>query len=208
MNKTGVVVGILVAVLAVPVLAQTKASTGRMYKCVDEKGKVFYSDSPNSDCGKNTEMNKQGVVIQKVKPTVAKVQADPKKTEVATGVRRDRALMATYTTEAEIDAARDRSLQMPNRAIKRVESKLEKTNQELFNLKKQADTLASQQKELPPELLEEVQALQMDVTGLEAELAQKKAGTESIRERYESDKQRFRELKGGGVASAAATAKN
>lgn len=197
MNKTGVVVGILVAVMAVPVLAQTKASTGRMYKCVDEKGKVFYSDSPATDCSKGTEMNKQGVVIQKpLKPVAAKPAGDPKKTELATGARRDRALMATYTTEAEIDAARDRSLQMPNQAIKALESKLDKQNQELLGLKKHADTLASQQKALPPDLLEDVQVKQKQLAMLESELGQKKAQADGIRERYESDKQRYRELKG------------
>jgi hypothetical protein len=206
MNKTGMVVGVLLAVLAVPALAQTKASSGRMYKCVDDKGKVFYSDSPSTDCGKNTELNKQGVVIQKVRPTAARVE-DPKKNVPASGVRRDRALMATYTTEAEIDAARDRSLQMPNQAVKALEAKLEKTNQELFELKKQADSLAAQQKPLPPELLDEVHGVQRQVAILEADMTQKKASAETIRERYESDKQRFRELK-GATAATTATAKN
>jgi DNA repair exonuclease SbcCD ATPase subunit len=94
---------------------------------------------------------------------------------------------------------------MPNQSLKASEARLEKTNQELFALKKQADTLASQQKKLPPELLEDVQAKQKAVTALEAEVAQKKAQADAIRARYDSDKQRFRELKG---VAAAATAKN
>jgi hypothetical protein len=201
MNPSRIAVAMLIALLAVPALAQTKGAQ-RMYKCVDEKGKVFYSDSPASDCNKGTEMTKHGVVVHKPEKVVATPAKVQKKTVPAVGERRDRALMATYTREEEIDAARDRSLEMPNQALKASEARLEKTNQELFALKKQADTLASQQKTLPPDLLEDVNARQKQVTALEAEVAQKKAQTEAIRARYEADKVRFRELKGASATAA------
>ena len=114
--------------------------------------------------------------------------------------------MATYTTEADIDAARDRSLMIPLQSVKAAETKLEKVNNDLLELKKQADALASQKKTLPPDLLEEVRIKQGQIAALDSELAQKKATAEGIRARYESDKQRFRELK--GQATGATTAKN
>jgi hypothetical protein len=42
--------------------------------------------------------------------------------------RRDQALIATYTSEEEIDAARDRSLAIPAQGTKSVEAKLEAAN--------------------------------------------------------------------------------
>ncbi|HWA13892.1 MAG TPA: DUF4124 domain-containing protein [Burkholderiales bacterium] len=203
MNPSRIAVAILVTLLAVPALAQTK-SAQRMYKCVDEKGKVFYSDSPSTDCNKGTEMTRHGVVVRKPEKVVATPAKVEKKSAPASAERRDRALMATYTREEEIDAARDRSLEMPNQALKASEARLQKTNQELFSLKKQADSLASQQKPLPADLIEDVNARQKQVAALETEVAQKKAQAEAIRARYESDKLRFRELKG----ASAATAKN
>ena len=104
--------------------------------------------------------------------------------------------MATYTTEEEIDASRDRSLAIPAQGMKTIESKLDKVDQQLTELKKQADALATQKKPLPAHLLEEVNASQKEVSGLEADLAQRKAQSDSIRAKFEADKQRFRELKG------------
>jgi hypothetical protein len=128
--------------LAVPAHAQQ--GNARMYKCVDNAGKVYYSDKMNPDCGQGTELNRQGVVMKKKevakpgKPASAGESADVDKSLKAQQ-RRDRALMATYTTEEEIDAARDRSLAIPAQGTKTTETKLDKANQKLTELKKQAD---------------------------------------------------------------------
>lgn len=190
---------LIAAALALP--AQAQQEKARMYKCIDTAGKVYYSDKMNPDCGQGSELNRQGVVMPKkqvAKPgqpskadAVATTPKDSKEQE-----RRDHALMATYTTEEEIDAARDRSLAIPAQGMKTVESKLDKVNRQLTELKKQADALATQKKPLPPHLLEEVNASEKEISALEADLAQRKAQSESIRAKYETDKQRFRELKG------------
>jgi hypothetical protein len=190
---------LIAAALALP--AQAQQEKARMYKCVDSAGKVYYSDKMNPDCGQSSELNRQGVVMPKKQ--VAK-PGQPSKAEPAAATpknskeqeRRDRALMATYTTEEEIDAARDRSLAIPAQGTKSVESKLDKVNRQLTELKKQADALATQKKPLPPHLLEDVNAGQKEISALEADLAQRKAQSDAIRAKYEADKQRFRELKG------------
>jgi hypothetical protein len=190
---------LIAAALALP--AQAQQEKARMYKCVDSAGKVYYSDKMNPDCGQSSELNRQGVVMPKKQ--VAK-PGQPSKAEPAAATpknskeqeRRDRALMATYTTEEEIDAARDRSLAIPAQGTKSVESKLDKVNRQLTELKKQADALATQKKPLPPHLLEDVNASQKEISALEADLAQRKVQSDAIRAKYEADKQRFRELKG------------
>ena len=193
------------AALAVP--AQAQQGSARVYKCIDPTGKVYYSDKQNPDCGQASELNSQGVVMPK-KKEVAKAgqpsKADPAQAtakESKEQERRERALMATYTTEEEIDAARDRSLAIPAQGMKTIESKLEKANQQLTELKKQADALATQKKKLPAQLLEDVNVVQKKISELEADLAQRKAQSDSIRVKFESDKKRFRELNGAGPAS-------
>jgi DNA repair exonuclease SbcCD ATPase subunit len=199
MKPITVLTCLLAAALALP--AQAEQAGVRMYKCVDAAGKVYYSDKLNPDCGQNAELNRQGVVMKKKE--IAKPSQSPN--EVVAMVkntreqdRRDRALMATYTSEEEIDAARDRSLSLPMQGTKTIESKLDKANQQLSALKERAETLATQKKPLPAHLLEDVNVSQMQVSGLETELAQRKAQSEAIRARYEADKQRFRELKNPG----------
>ena len=198
MKPITVLTCLIAAALALPVQAQ-QAGGVRMYKCVDAAGKAYYSDKVNPDCGQGVEMNRQGVVMKKKE--IAKPAQSPN--EVVAAVkstreqeRRDRALMATYTSEEEIDAARERSLSLPVQGTKAIETKLDKVNQQLTELKKQADVLATQKKKLPAHLLEDVNASQKEVSALEADLAQRKAQSDSIRARYEADKQRFRELKG------------
>ena len=197
MKPITVLTCLIAAALALPVQAQQAGV--RMYKCVDAAGKAYYSDKVNPDCGQGVEMNRQGVVMKKKE--IAKPGQSPN--EIVAAVkstreqeRRDRALMATYTSEEEIDAARDRSLSLPVQGTKAIETKLDKVNRQLTELKKQADVLATQKKKLPAHLLEDVNASQKEVSALEADLAQRKAQSDSIRARYEADKQRFRELKG------------
>ena len=196
---------LIAAALAVP--AQAQQGNARVYKCIDAAGKAYYSDKMNPDCGQASELNSQGVVMPK-KKEVAKpgqpskadpAQASPKESKEQE--RRERALMATYTTEEEIDAARDRSLALTAQGIKTIESKLEKANQQLTELKKQADALAAQKKKLPAQLLEDVNVAQKKISEFEADLAQRKAQSDGIRVKFESDKKRFRELKGASPAS-------
>ena len=186
---------LIAAALCLPAQAQN-----RMYKCVDAAGKAYYSDKLNPDCGQGKELNKQGVEMKKKEVTKPGVPAkgdpaEPSKT-AKEQERRDRALMATYTSEEEIDAARDRSLAIPAQGTKTVEAKLDKVNQQLTELKKQADALAAQKKPLPAHLLDDVSASQKEIAALEADRAQRKVQSDSIRARYEADKLRFRQLKG------------
>lgn len=200
----------IAAALAGPALAQQKQKPKPgvfptvVYKCVDDRGKVYYSDKLTPECSQIEEMNRQGRVVKKheiLKPGVAPKPAAEEEggsKDSAGRQRRDRALTATYMSEAEIDLARDRSLVIPLRAVKTAENRLAKANAQLFDLKTQADRLAGQQKAIPPQLLEEIDAKQKEVSALEAELQQKKNYAESVRARYEADKLRYRELKTAG----------
>ncbi len=87
---------------------------------------------------------------------------------------------------------------MPVQAVKASENRLAKVNQQLFDLKTQANQLAEKQKAIPPHLLEEIDVKQKEVSAVEADLQQKKGYAESVREKYEADKLRYRELKTAG----------
>jgi hypothetical protein len=167
MKLIAVVTCLMAAVLALP--GQAAEPSVRTFKCVDATGKVYYSDKVNPDCGQGVELNRQGVVVKKKE--VPK-PGQPTKTDVLALVmttqeqeRRDRALMATYTSEEEIDAARDRSLALRMQGTKAIQSKLDKVNQQLTGLKKQADALATQKKPLPAHLLEDVSVNQKEIAG-------------------------------------------
>lgn len=196
----------MAAALAMPALAEQKSKPAGpvTYKCVDSRGKIYYSDQFTPECGQTQEMNRQGRVLKKEDPTKPGPAAKPpaggtgKPKESLESQRRDRALTATYTSEEEIDLARDRSLAIPLQAIRTSENRLAKADKLLLDLKSQADRLAGQQKAIPPALLEEIDARQKEVSALEAEVKQKKSFADSVRARYEADKLRYRELKTAG----------
>jgi hypothetical protein len=211
MKSVLVLTCLIASAVALPAPAADQGTGVRMYKCIDQAGKVYYSDKLNPDCGQGSELNRQGVVMKKkeVGKPGQPAKAEPAKTDAVPLApkytreqeRRDRALMATYTSEEEIDAARDRSLAIPEQGMKGTQAKIDKANLQLSELKKQADTLASQKKPLPPNLLEDVNHIQKQISAFEAEHAQRKAQMDSIRTKFDADKQRFRELKGVGQAT-------
>jgi hypothetical protein len=196
----------IAAALAVPALAQPKPKPPGpvTYKCVDSRGKIYYSDQFTPECGQTQEMNRQGRILRKAETTrpgpAAKAPAGEtgEAKQSSESQRRDRALTATYTSEEEIDLARDRSLAIPLQAVKTSEKKLAKVDNQLLELKSQADALAGQQKAIPPHLLEEIDVRQKEVSALGAEVQQKKSYADSVRARYEADKVRYRELKTAG----------
>ncbi len=189
-------------ILASPVAAAT------LRKCVDEKGGTHYYDkNPPAACKDReiTEMTTKGVVKKTISapPTEEEIRAREeeaarKKEEekrLAIQQRRDTALLQTYTTEQEIDLARDRNLQSTDASIKGIEPRLNSARVRLDQRRTQAAGLTKQGKPVPDWLSEELGASEKEVARLDAEMAAKRKERDEIQARFEADKQRFRELK-------------
>jgi FtsZ-interacting cell division protein ZipA len=189
--------------VSAPVLAKKPGAPGKrgapMHKCTDAKGRIYYTDSPGPDCADGVELNRQGVKVDRPKtapsagaPADAK-NATPQSTEQ---MRRDKAILATYTAESQIDEAKARNLEPPLQAVKLSEKRLERARAQHAALEKQAEQLTRQNKPVPASLTEDLRLRQADVARLETELERKKANAEQVAARFEADRQRFRELKG------------
>lgn len=198
---------IFIMLAATLALATSGASgAAKLYKWVDEKGQVHYTESmpPEYNNKGNTEMDKRGRVLKKndavapVDPSkitdeeIARKKAEDKR--LAEQRRRDHALINTYTTEAEIDIARDRNLQLPIQAIKGIEPRLKHSWARLEALKKQTEPYTKAGKPVPDGLKEDIALQEKEVALLEAELRAKQTEATHIREKYDADKARFREL--------------
>lgn len=198
---------IFIMLAATLALATSGASgAAKLYKWVDEKGQVHYTESmpPEYNNKGNTEMDKRGRVLKKndaiapVDPSkitdeeIARKRAEEKR--LAEQRRRDHALINTYTTEAEIDIARDRNLQLPMQAIKGIEPRLKGSWARLEALKKQTEPYTKDGKPVPDGLKEDIALQEKEVALFEAELRAKQTEATHIREKYDADKARFREL--------------
>jgi hypothetical protein len=118
-------------------------------------------------------------------------QRDKAKTD-AEQARKDRILLDSYTTEAEIDLAR-------NRASHAIEQQMEIARSYTASLAKRQAELQKQKAELgakglPPADEQELGRLQAEIEVQNASLVQKKQDLERIVARYAADKRRWQEI--------------
>jgi hypothetical protein len=205
-------VACLAAWLALGVLPATAAG---MYKWTDDQGAVHYSDQMPADAVNRggVVFDKQGRKIKKIDATLTPAQAKAKEAEderqrvIAKAqedkTRRDTALVHSYTSEDEIDFAR-------NRALLAVESQLQSAETYIADLTKRQqqlnkDKLAYGAKPAPATLDSELAGLDEELARQDKVLTQRRAEITAIHTKYETDKLRWRELRSDQKPPAAAT---
>ena len=198
MRVTGLFLLILLA--AHPAWAKT-------YKWVDEHGVTHYGDSiPAQYAGTGkSELSSRGLVIKKTAPALTpeerksleeaaaqqKIEAQQKLEQS----RKDRALLDTYTTEQEIDLARDRNLQQEDVVVQTLQMQIKSAQKKLDKHKLQAAAIARNKRPVPADLTEDIQNEEREIERLNARVAQKQNDIAATRANYEASKARFRELK-------------
>jgi len=185
-------------------LAGAGQAHAAMYKWVDEKGVVHYTDKmpPEAVDKANVELNKQGIPIRQTDKAQTPEQRAAIEQEAARAreraraqeeiARRDRALVSSYTSEAEIDLARNRSLQTINSVILSSQAFSEQLSKRRVDVEtKKAE---SQGKPIVAVLDRELESIDAELVRQSDLVAQKKRETVTITAKYDADKQRWREL--------------
>ncbi len=198
------------ALIAAPLMAQAQPKGPVTYRCTGKDGKKYRSDTVPPQCiGEPIELlNSQGFVVKRIDPVgeekerVAK-EADAAKKRDSEAVnketdRRNRALLATYTSEKDIESARSRALAENQNAVSAFEQKIAEIKQRRARYEKElAFYQEKKDKGSPPTVLtENISNADMDLQAQEGLVAQKKKDAEAINAKYDDDKKRFRELTG------------
>jgi hypothetical protein len=190
----------MAALLAAPTTAH--AAT---YKWIDDKGVVHYTDKlPPEEVNKGSvELNKQGVPVKKTEPAPtpeqrrAKALEDERARRVAKEqedqARRDRALLSSYTSESEIDLARNRSLRTIEDVLKSAKAYSEQLTkrQAAIEAKKKAEY---SDKPVPPALERELEGIIAELSRQADLIALKQRETVQVNAKYDADKERWRNL--------------
>jgi len=188
--------------LLAPALAQQAPQ--RMYKCIDARGKVYYTQVPPPEClGRETqELNKSGTVIRKTERPLnpAELQAreaeKKKKAEEAERGREERrknlALLNTYSSEKDIEDARARSLKEAETAISDTEKAIAGAQKRQQDLEKEKEFYTK--KPMPFKLKTELSNLDIEIKNQTALLDAKKKEISTINQKYDEDKRRYIEL--------------
>lgn len=179
------------------------AAEAQMYRWVDSKGRVQYSDTPPTTYNQSggVELNKQGNVIRRTQSETERRQASERQTEQSRvdaerkrQLQLDRALMATYTSEAEIDLARDRALEHHKLAIQSAETRAKVVDGNVDELRNRIAALEKRGQKPSPNLEAQLAQATRESQDLQRTIVSNREAMDKVREKYGADKVRFREL--------------
>lgn len=197
--------GMAYSALAVALLLAVGTAQATMYRWVDGNGRVHYSDTPPVTFQKSggAELSKQGNIIRRTQSEAerrveAERRAEQKRIEVEQGkqAQLDRALTQTYTTEAEIDLARDRALEHHKLAIKGAEIRGKAVEANLAELKVRIANIEKVGRPVSPNLKEQLDQVTRESLDLKRTILNNEEAMVQVGEKYAADKARFRELTG------------
>jgi hypothetical protein len=214
------------ALLAAGLALAPMAAQAQSYRCVGADGKKYYGSTIPQQCtGLLVEqLNSQGQVTRRLDPQGDEKQRLAKEAEAVKkreedaiakeASRRNRALLATYTSEKDIDDSRRRTLSENEQAIKEVELRIDaiKKRQAAYSKEMEfyqegaASKPAADKKgkpgsapagaKPPPKLLDDIKTAEVDLQAQENLLGTKMKEVEGINAKYDEDKRRYLELTG------------
>lgn len=204
----------LLATVALSLGAPTALAQSRLYRWVDDEGVVHYGDHiPPEYAGRDREiLNTQGIpvgfeegevtdaeraLVRQREATAAAEQEA--KAEIA---RRDRMLLQTYLSVADIEDLRDRRLELLESQIKVTELYLSNLRERLATLQREAGRYKpysekEDAREVPADLALDMSQTASSITLYEQTLVRTRRDQEALKASFDSDISRFRELKGG-----------
>ena len=199
--------------LAMLLCAVSSASmAGSLYKWVDEDGAVRYSDQlpPDQSRKKHQQLNSQGVVLstkdaaRSTEEIAIEAESKRKLEEQqreearikSIQDKKDRVLLLTFSSEEELERARDNRMQVIDSVIGLISNSIETTQVKLDQLSTRAqEAYISQGKDVPGGLAQKIEHFERKVDSRYAHMMLKIAEKEKIRQKYEADLERFRLLK-------------
>jgi hypothetical protein len=194
----------LIAIAAV-LAALPLASEAETYRCIAKDGKRYYGSIIPAECqGRPVELlNAQGLVVKRIDPEgaekerLAKEAAEARKRQeeaaAREAARRNQALLATYTSEKDIDDARTRALAENTKATQKVEERIAMLRQQQAGYQKDLEQYKGKG-EASLGLQQDLKTAEADIKAQEQLLDVKKRESEAINARYDDDKKRYSAL--------------
>ncbi|MBN1239303.1 MAG: DUF4124 domain-containing protein [Gammaproteobacteria bacterium] len=204
----------LIALIAAALPLSAGFGQTRLYRWVDDQGVVHYGDRvPPEYANRDRDvLNDRGVTVDRQQGALTEAEQkaleDQKAAEAAERAaraevaRRDRMLLETYLSVADIEDLRDRRLEL-------LESQIQVTELYIENLRESLDRLyveAQRYKpysdrqdapELPADLAAEIESAENSIDVYEQQLQRTREDQVKLRSAFDADIERFRELKGG-----------
>lgn len=197
--------------LAALLAASGVASAQALFVCTTKQGRTITSDRPPPECGDVAirELRSDGSTRRVIEPPLtdeqkAQREADRKKRlrdeEIAREqLRKDKALLEAYSSEAEIDEARDRQLAQRNQMIEVANKRLEAHRVARKKLDDEREFYPKGN--IPDKLKRAYEGNDAIVRSEQKIIENLKADIVRINERFDEDRKRFRELVVSGAVA-------
>lgn len=171
----------------------------KLYRWVDEKGQVQYSDKPPINAQKVSEVDRSGRVRQgsevQTFSEAEKASQVAEKRRQLEQERRDRALLQTYSRVEELDARRDLQIESVQAGITSNTLRRQTVVARMQKLQGQYDSLQKRKRPIPDDLNAEIELTRKEIAEIDRNIAKQKDEIATIRQRSEEDKRRWTELK-------------
>ncbi len=188
-----------------------------LYKWSDDRGIVHYSDQLPADAVNraNYELNRNGLTVKKTEQAPPVVQRVPKTESEEQGmrqvernrviaVRRDRALIESYTNEGEIDLAKSRAVATIDGQVQSAATFIAQMTKRRGELESEKVTFAP--RPVPGAIEREIETIDAELARQYELIASKKKESATVAARYDADKQRFHELRSSEPTGSVVTA--
>lgn len=183
------------------------APAAALVTCCDVDGKRVCGDPPPPQCLDRAKTVFNKGVTQKVEapPTaehkVARAAVAAQKAveekQATERARRDLALMGSYSSEKEIDLARDRALAEIEKNAAQASARLETALKRQKKLEQ--DQAFHQNKSLPAPLQAQIRDNASEIATQQKALQEKDANIATVKARFETDKARYRQISHAGA---------
>jgi hypothetical protein len=211
MSRIAVAAALGAACALASAAAEAQKIESLTYRCIGKDKKTYYGQTMPPQCaGMPLEMlNRQGVVVQRIDPQadaekkVLKEAEEKKKREddaiAKERQRREKALLATYISEGDIEAARKRALLDNEKAVQEIETRIAGLRKHQAGLAKEMEFYKGKNKP-PAKLDQDAKLADADLRAQEELREKKKKEVDAINAKYDEDKRRYIELTRGSTA--------
>lgn len=206
MNKT--VLFLLLAGFAGATLAGAVEKVGSLYKWTDENGQVHYSDTPPPEIAKQERqvLNDRGVVVETLaaQKTEEQLAAEQKQRELEEQQRkaaeeqaaRDKVLLSTYATVADIERTRDNRIAAIDAQIRVASGTVASLEEQVIDLETRAKAFTDQNKPVPAPIQRDLDKARKLLLDNQKFMVKRKQEQEEVRAHYDTEIAHFKEVKG------------
>ena len=192
--------------LALGGVAHAGTSKTKLYKWVDRDGVVHYGSSvpPEYASQQSEQLNSQGAVIsttaaqktpeQLAADAKAKQLADQQAAAAAAAKARDKSLLDTFTSVADMERDRDNKLSAIDAQINVLSGSITAAQNTLAEFQSRATELTAKNKPVPPDLQKHIDASKQQVVLDQQQLLQQDKYKQQTADQYTADIARYKQL--------------